>query len=240
MNKSILYLFSGIAVSLAFTSCIKSRGNNTGIEYAPDMYYSKGYEPYSQADSNTVNPYGINMRTPVQGSVAVGQLDYQYPFANTLEGYEAAGKSIFMPSLTIAQQQEGERLYGIYCSVCHGVEGIADASATVSYKQASVKPSWSNYQSATIKALPVGKMYHTVTYGKNNMGSYASALNPQERWAVLSYVKRLSMRDSASGKIPAISGDYVNTSVFVMPEMKDTAKTVKKNVVEGTENKNKK
>ena len=204
MKQNILILFSVTAL-VSLSSCfLKSSGNNTGIEYAPDMYYSKGYEPYSQyADSNKYryNPYFMSMREPAAGTVAEGQLDYQYAFNNTNEGYDAAGINLQMPMLTVKEQKEGERLYGINCAVCHGEKGGNDGS--VSSKQATLKPTWANYKIKFAEAgYSLGKAYHVLTYGKNNMGSYASSLNPKERWMVLSYVKRLSMIDT-SGNIPA-------------------------------------
>lgn len=127
-------------------------------------------------------------------------MDYQYAFDNTAEGYEAAGLNLQMPAdLTLKEQIEGERLYGIYCAVCHGDKGGNDG--TVPTKQSSLKPAWANYQDKYVKDLPVGKIYHTLTYGKNNMGSYASAVTPRDRWAIISYVKRLSMMDTL-GNVP--------------------------------------
>jgi hypothetical protein len=55
MNK-LNIIGASKAVLFASSGCV-SRGNDTGFEYAPDMYYSKGYEPYNQADSFAVNPY---------------------------------------------------------------------------------------------------------------------------------------------------------------------------------------
>jgi mono/diheme cytochrome c family protein len=203
------------------TSCWWKAGvNNPGIEYAPDMYYSKGYEPMSQfSDSNMYrfNPYNMSMRTPVKGTVAIGQLDYQYAFDNTTEGYEAAGLYNHMNiDLTEQDQLEGVRLFGIYCSPCHGEKGGNDGA--VSKKQAVLKPAWANYWAPEIKDLPIGKIYHVITYGKNNMGSYAYALTPKERWSVATYVKRLSMTDSL-GNIPAIVPVYGNHSQISVPEM---------------------
>ena len=84
MRTLNIITFSVLSIAV-FSSCIKSRGNNPGLEYAPDMYDSKGYEPYNQIDSNLINPYGMNMREPVKGTIAQGQLDYFYPYANTNE-----------------------------------------------------------------------------------------------------------------------------------------------------------
>lgn len=224
MKKPNNIIISALAI-VSLSSCWWKAGvNNTGIEYAPDMYYSKGYEPMTQfSDSSKYrfNPYYMSMREPVKGSVAIGQMDYQYAFDNTPEGYEAAGTGLAMNiSLNEKDQLEGERLFGIYCSVCHGTMGGNDGP--VSTKQAVLKPSWANYQDKYIKELPIGKIYHVITYGKNNMGSYAYALTPKERWSVASYVKRLSMMDSL-GNVPAIQA--ISASATPVPvAMPDSAK----------------
>ncbi len=203
--KNLTYIISAVAI-VSLSSCWWEAGpNDPGIEYAPDMYYSKGYEPFSQFSDSTkyrFNPYLMSMREPVEGTVAIGQLDYQYPFENTVEGYEAAGLNLTMTTgLTEAEQVEGVRLFGIYCSPCHGEKGGNDGA--VSARQGVLKPSWASYRDQYIKDLPIGKIYHVITYGKNNMGSYAYALTPKERWSIASYVKRLSNADSL-GNIPPI------------------------------------
>ncbi|MCC6818857.1 MAG: cytochrome c [Bacteroidia bacterium] len=212
MKNSILIIGALTVVSLS--SCWwKAAGNDPGIEYAPDMYYSKGYEPMSQfSDSSKYrfNPYFMSMREPVEGTVAIGQLDYQYPNDNTPEGYDASASFSMNITLDEKDQLEGERLFGIYCSPCHGMKGGNDGP--VSQKQAVLKPAWPNYQDQYIKDLAIGKIYHVLTYGKNNMGSYAYALTPAQRWNVANYVKRLSMMD-ADGNLPKIQ--VVNSSKTV-------------------------
>jgi len=44
---------------------------------------------------------------------------------------------------------------------------------------------------------PVGQMYHVVTYGKGNMGSYASQLEKKQRWMVIQYVKSEQQKGSS-------------------------------------------
>lgn len=202
--KNSIFIIGALTVASLSSCWWKAGGNDPGIEYAPDMYYSKGYEPmtqYSDTNKYRYNPYFMAMREPVEGTVAIGQLDYQYPYENTPEGYEAAAGFSLGISLDEKDQLEGERLFGIYCSPCHGMKGGNDGP--VSKKQSALKPSWPNYQDAYIQNLPIGKIYHVVTYGKNSMGSYAYALTPKQRWSVANYVKRLSKMD-ANGNIPPI------------------------------------
>jgi hypothetical protein len=63
---------------MAVLASCSAGGDNPGSEYAPNMYHSFAYEPLSQeADKpNTINANGLNMREPVKGTIARGQLDY--------------------------------------------------------------------------------------------------------------------------------------------------------------------
>ena len=46
-----------------------------------------------------------------------------------------------------------------------------------------------NFMADDMKAMPEGTMFHSVTYGKGQMGSYASQLNTKQRWEVIAYIK---------------------------------------------------
>jgi mono/diheme cytochrome c family protein len=190
MNKLLMIVCAGVGFSTLFTSCDKSRGDNTGVEYAPDMYYDKGYEPFKELDSNKYNRFGSNMREPVKGTIAQNKLDYFYHLDNNGNGYEASATQVNYPENFDFDFAKGKRLYGIYCSPCHGAEGKNDGS--VFQRVSDIKPAWPNYQDEYIKTLPVGKIYHVLVYGKNNMGSHASVLTPDERWQVIAYVQELS------------------------------------------------
>ncbi len=190
LMKKIKTIIHISPIVLLFIGC--AGGNNTGIEYAPDMYYSKAYEPYSQADSHNYNAYGANMRVPVKGSIAFGKEDYSYQLANNGDGYALAATEITLPSSFIENSCEGARLYNIYCTPCHGTEGKNDGKVFQKVKTL-IPGAWADgYQNDYIKNLPVGQIYHTLVYGKNNMGSHASVLNPTQRWQVINYVKQLS------------------------------------------------
>ena len=82
---------------------------------------------------------------------------------------------------------EGQRLFNIYCAICHGEDGNADGNIVKSGKF----PPPPSYFSNEILALPIGKMFYVVHYGRNLMGSYASQLNQEQIWKVLTYVKSM-------------------------------------------------
>ena len=57
--------------------------------------------------------------------------------------------------------------------------------------------------------MPEGTMFHSITYGKGNMGSYASQLSREQRWMVIQYVKahQASLGGGAASTEAKSSGD---------------------------------
>jgi mono/diheme cytochrome c family protein len=186
--KSTVYVIFG-SLALGLAGCTAG-GDNPGIEYAPDMYVSKGYEAFTQTKKWSHNPGGMSMRLPVKGSIARGQLDYLYPYPDNGEGYEMSASLKAAIPATKEVVETGKILYNTYCWNCHGKKGGNDGP--VMQEGRYVKPPWPNYQSDYIKDLPVGKIFHTITYGKGLMGSHAMVLSPKERWEVIHYVKYLA------------------------------------------------
>lgn len=171
---------------IAFEGCV-SDPNSPGLEYMPDMYRNPAYKAYE------INPNfadSMEARLPVAGSVPRDGMytDYApYEYPNTPEGYEAAGLNLKSPlPADAATLANGKRLYGIYCIHCHGEKGDGQGILVTNGKFGGV-PSYS----VQLKDLPEGKMYHTLMYGKNMMGSHASQVNKKERWSIIRYVQTL-------------------------------------------------
>ncbi len=191
-NTILKYTLVAALASVCLVSCVSS-GDNTGIEYAPNMYISQAYEPFSQEKNFDYNPNGMTMRLPVNGTVARGQSTFIYSNANNPEGYETSSSYLPWVAATKENVAEGQRLYDIYCWHCHGKTGKNDGPIFKSGKFPA--PPWPNYQGEYIQNLPVGKAYHTITYGKGLMGSHAFMLDPEERWKVIHFVKSLAFGD---------------------------------------------
>ena len=187
-NKFIKYTVilgsAAFGVSVILSSC-NDDPKHPGYEYMPDMYRSPSYETYS------INPNfkdSMTARRPVAGTIPRGSDYMPYPYPNTPEGYEAAGKELKNPfEKTEANVAEGKRLYETFCIHCHGAEGHGDGTIIANGKFPGAPPSYSG----PLKDLPEGKMFHTITYGKNLMGSHASQVNQTERWKIIMYVQTL-------------------------------------------------
>ena len=182
INIKTLTLGAITCVIVAMSSC-SNAPNSPGYEFMPDMYRSRAYKPNSE---NNLFSDSMTNRLPVAGTIPRGSF-LPYPYPSTPEGYEAAGKELKNPlEKTPENLAEGKRLFEIFCIHCHGPQGMGDGSITLNDKFPH-PPAYSG----TLRDLPEGKMFHTLEYGKNNMGSHASQLTQTERWKIIIYVQTL-------------------------------------------------
>ncbi len=202
MKKIFLYIVPAVIVSI--TACSYDDMKKPGYEFMPEMYRSPSYETYS---ANPLFADSMTARQPVAGTIARGDAiftDYDrlpYPYPNTPEGYEAAGTGLTNPiENTPVNFDEGKRLYDNYCTHCHGATGGGDGIITT--RNGPKPPA---YNSDLLKDLPVGKMYHSIHYGKNMMGSHASQLTPTQRWKIILYVQTLQHPAGATATATADS-----------------------------------
>jgi len=188
MNKIKIFgaAVLAVATSVVATSCKDKR--STGWEYAPNMYRHIAYE-YDQKNNNFKD--GKTAQLPPAGTIPVGFTRFNYP--NTRAGYDQASlEAKNLLTQTAPNFKEGKLLYEHFCSPCHGMNGQGDG--LVVQHGYPAPPSYSKGQSSrggAMKDLTDGKIYHTITYGVNSMGSYASQLSPEERWKVTMYVHQL-------------------------------------------------
>ncbi len=90
----------------------------------------------------------------------------------------------------------GQRQFNIYCTVCHGYSGDGDGLANnrAVALSASGDAAWTEAKSLydpTVVEQPVGRLYDTITNGRSTMGPYATRISPEDRWAIVLYIKAL-------------------------------------------------
>ena len=164
---------------MTLSSCWSDK-TKPNYQYMPDMYKSVGYETYSE-NPNYAN--GMTTQVPVDGSIARGQVPFEYE--NTNEGYEAAKADLKSTlEVTEAHLSNGQKMYDIYCMICHGKTGEGDGELVKRDKFLGVP----NYKDRDITE---GSIYYVIMHGRNLMGSHASQLTAKERWQVTMYVEQL-------------------------------------------------
>lgn len=210
-------IISGFACLSLLASCAAG-GDDQGTEYAPNMYHSVAYEPYSQItdkdagrwltsidypdghaefyNSNQYNLHRMNMRLPAPNTVkrnAQGWLPYRLP--NDSTGLRLANRLKNPLDSTAQVIADGKALYEMYCDHCHGPKGAGDGKVaqgvTVDGKEKSAYAGVPNYKSDALKNMTEGHIFHVITYGKNLMWPHGSQVSPEDRWKIARYVKTL-------------------------------------------------
>ena len=190
-------LLAGVIAGLL--SC-GSDPNDTGTEFAPNMYHSVAYEPMTQTqgDTNTINPLGMNMRLPVQGTVSrkryTGSDSLKQAFlaqemiAKTIpnDSISYSEKSLYNPIAATPENIEAGKLqYERFCQHCHGEAGKGDGLVAKAYKGVPV------YSSDALKTMNDGHIYHVITHGKGRMWPHGSQISSENRWKIVLYVHEL-------------------------------------------------
>ncbi len=210
--KKILFVTGSLALLVAMISCGGPR-KEPGRAYMPDMAYSRAYETYSSTEA--LNSKGINYTSaPVEGTIARGEMA-AYPFKNDSTGYARSAEVKNPLDSASRDMKEAERLYLINCGICHGTK--LDGNGPL-YASGVFPAAPRNLVGDPLMiAMTEGTMFHSLTYGKNTMGSYASQLSTKQRWMITAYVKEQQAKKTA-GAAPAATA-----AAAPAPAAKDSA-----------------
>lgn len=202
-NGGIIY-FSVIIIAFMVNGC-KPKGNYPGTEYAPNMYHPVSYEPLKQItdenagnwvnsnddpygeyySSNPNNPHRMTMRVPPPHTVKrtkSGWLPYLIP----KDSIDYAAAHLKNPLDSTAEiVAKGKDRYEVFCISCHGEKGNGDGPVGQVVK--GVPP----YNVGRVKDVNEGHIFHVITMGKGRMQSYASQIDPMDRWKIVRYVQTL-------------------------------------------------
>jgi mono/diheme cytochrome c family protein len=87
-----------------------------------------------------------------------------------------------------ALMARGKDRYSIYCQPCHGAVG--DGNGITKQYGMGATPT---YHDDRLRTMAEGEIFNTITHGSpnQNMQSYADKLLPEDRWAVILYVRAL-------------------------------------------------
>ncbi len=203
MKKTVIISALILAAAVAVVSCDSKR--EPGKIYMPDMAYSRAYETYALRDSSifTTDPAQAGHKIfynslPVKGTFRRGELpEYTVPNdSNGLINLSALVKNP-LPALSTEDSLEASRLFNINCAVCHGAK--AEANGPVAAKIGGVKSIIAAATgTATTPGFSDGRIFHVMTYGQNNMGSYASQLTRKQRWMIVHYIRSLQPKTEAT------------------------------------------
>jgi len=117
-----------------------------------------------------------------------------------------SGDTLPVP-VTRALLDRGRRRFAIACATCHGVAGDGD-SPVARAMQRRRPPS---LHEPRLVALGPAALYRVIALGYGLMPSYARLLAPDDRWAVVAYVRTLQLawRVKLAALPPAVRDDAI-------------------------------
>lgn len=159
-----------------------------------DMRDQPRYEPFEEsaffADRASVRPR-------VADTVARNQLvlDDQL-HTGRINGQVA---DTFPFTVTVAILERGQERYDIFCTPCHGLVG--DGHGVVTEYGMPVPTS---FHDPDLRAEPTGYYFTVITNGTRVMPSYASRIPPEDRWAIIAYIRALQLSQNVdAAQLPA-------------------------------------
>jgi len=206
--KKNLFIAGCVVMMIAILSCNKTR-RNPGRAYMPDMTYSNAYETYASSEERLSKSGAHYNGRPVEGTIARGDM-FPYTLKNDTLGYaQSASVTNPLPPLDAKKYLEAARLYLVNCAICHGDKLDGNGPLFKGGDGPYIAKPATLIGDAKYEAMTEGTMFHSVTYGINAMGSYASQLSTEQRWMIIHYIKE---KQKVAGSASGATADSIKTA----------------------------
>lgn len=160
-----------------------------------DMHDQPRYIPLRPSDFFAD---GRSSRLLVQGTVARGHLKDDTAFY-TGKGPDNKPLDTFPFRITKDTIVRGQQRFNIYCTPCHDRSGSGNGMIV---RRGYRRPP--SYHSDRLRQIPNGYIYDVITNGFGAMPDYAAQIPPDDRWAIVAYIRALQLSQHASiNDVPA-------------------------------------
>lgn len=97
---------------------------------------------------------------------------------------------------------KGRELYKLHCALCHGESGYGDGAAGGAL---GAQPA--NFHSNRVRRQADGELFWKLANGKGNMPPFNDVLKEEERWQLITYIRRMSDREHRLSPPKALRDD---------------------------------
>jgi len=160
------------------------------------MYDQPRYTPLAPstlfADGNSARPQAAGTVPAAAGALAAASSGR----AGTLAGGEVP-QARPLP-VTAGLLARGRERFGIYCAPCHGAAG--DGQGMIVQRGFPAPPS---YHSERLREAPDRHFYEVISDGYGAMYGYADRITPDDRWAIIAYIRALQLSQHAPAALLA-------------------------------------
>jgi mono/diheme cytochrome c family protein len=89
--------------------------------------------------------------------------------------------------------QRGQQRFDIYCAPCHDRGGTGKGLAVQNgFERAPV-----SFHEERLREAPPGYYYQAISNGFGVMNGYAAQIKPEDRWAIVAYIRALQLSENA-------------------------------------------
>jgi mono/diheme cytochrome c family protein len=152
-----------------------------------DMHQQPRYDPL---EPSTFFADGASARPRVADTVARGQLRLdEHLYTGRVDNRFA---QTFPFTVTLQTLERGQERYDIFCTPCHGLVGDGDG---VVIEYGMRRPN--SFHDPDVAAQPHGYYFAIITNGTRIMPRYAAQIEPEDRWAIVAYIRALQLSQNA-------------------------------------------
>ena len=145
------------------------------------------YKPLAQSD---FFDDGRASRPLVEGTVARGHLEAdQHLYTGKTNGKLM---ETFPFPITKAILLRGQERYNIFCSPCH--DRVGTGQGMIVRRGYRPPPS---YHIDRLRTAPAGYFFDVISHGFGAMPDYADQVPPEDRWAIVAYIRALQFSQNA-------------------------------------------
>jgi len=140
---------------------------------------------------------GKGSRPPPPGTVPVAMGDLAKTSSGQHGREELARRDIAdtagaPPAIDAELLQRGQARYGVYCAPCHSPLGDGDGMIV---RRGFPRPP--SFHQARLRDAPDRHLFDVMTQGYGVMAPYADRVTPQDRWAIVAYIRALQWSQDA-------------------------------------------
>lgn len=237
----------------ALAGCRGDRTDKPPRRFFPDMDYQPKLKPQSETEFFVD---GSSSRTLVEGTVAFGTSTHDTSmlgdtdwadqivsdraamlkgdetfYFGLVEGSQDAETPVYVDRMPVEITKDliarGQERFDIYCSMCHGYDGLGGDSGTVG-RLWSIAPANlagdARFLDRSLESGKDGYLFHIVREGlytpdgKIRMPSYKHAVDEQDAWAIVAYLRVLQ----AAGNVDPSTLDAGTRSQMGTPPAAET------------------
>ena len=141
---------------------------------------------------------GRSARPLSEGTIARGHLNDDPAF---FTGKGSDGKLITYFPIAVTKDVilRGQQRFNVYCSPCHDRTGSGNGMIV---RRGYRRPP--SYHTQRLIEQPDGHFFDVMTNGFGAMPDYAAQIQPQDRWAIVAYIRALQLSQQATiNDVPA-------------------------------------